>query len=158
MPRAEELLTILTSSGRPFRVLEHVEARTAVEAAEARGTPLAHGAKSLLLRAERVGNVVIVVGSDRRIEGRLLRRALRIQRYRFLSAEELYEVAGLHHGELPAFARPLFDAELVVGEDFLERGEVVFAAASAARSVGMAVADWLAVAQPRVVPTFTVAG
>jgi prolyl-tRNA editing enzyme YbaK/EbsC (Cys-tRNA(Pro) deacylase) len=152
---SERLLALLTAAGLPFEVLEHAEARTAEEAAAARGTPLSLGGKSVLLRAERVGNVVLVVGSDRRIDGARLRRALGVQRYRFASADELFELSGLRHGELPAFARPLFDAELVVGEDFFTRGEVVFAAASATRSVRMRLADWRAVAKPRLVPAFT---
>ncbi len=157
MDRSEALLALLAAGGHRHAVLEHAEARTAEEAAAARGTPLAVGGKSVLLRAERVGDVVIVVGSDRRVEGRLLRRALGIQRYRFASPEELHALTGLRHGELPAFGRPLFEAELVVGEDFLARGEIVFAAASATRSVRMSIADWLAAARPRVVPPFTAA-
>ena len=156
MTRSNELVALLAASGRPFAVLEHPEARSAEEAAAARGTPLALGGKSVLMRADRLGSVVLVAGSDRRIEGKLLRRALGIQRYRFASAEELLAAAGLRHGELPAFARPLFDADLAVGEDFLQRDEIVFAAASATRSVRMRLADWLAVAKPRVVPGFTV--
>jgi len=156
MSKCDELLALLAASGRPYSVLEHPEARSAAAAATARGLSLSLGGKSLLLRAERVGDVVLVVGSDRRIEGRLLRRALGVQRYRFASPEELFAVTGLHHGELPAFGQPLFPAQLVVGEDFLVRDELVFAAGSACRSVRMRLADWLAVAAPRVVPTFTV--
>lgn len=155
MNRSDALLALLDASGHPYTLLEHPEARTAEEAAAARGTTLAVGGKSVLMRAERVGDVVIVVGSDRRIEGRALRKALGIQRYRFASPEELLALSGLRHGELPAFARPLFEAELVVGEDFLDREEIVFAAASATRSVRMRIGDWVAAARPRIVPPFT---
>lgn len=155
MTRSDALLALLDASGLPFTVLDHAEARTAEAAAEARGTPLALGGKSVLMRAERVGDVVVVVGSDRRIDGRALRKALGIQRYRFASPEELLALADLRHGELPAFARPLFEAELVVGEDFLHREGIVFAAASATRSVRMRVGDWVAAARPRIVPPFT---
>jgi hypothetical protein len=49
------------------------------------------------------------------------------------------------------------DATLFVGEDLLAREEIAFAAASRTRSIRMASADWRAVAQPTVVPSFTVA-
>lgn len=156
MSPADRLLALLSASGRPFSVLEHPPATSARAAALARATPLAIGGKSVLMKADKLGFVVLVVGSDRRIDGRLLRRALRVQRYRFASAEELAALAGLAPGEVPPFGPPLFDVALYVGEDVAARPEIAFAAASRARSVRMATADWLAVADPRVVPAFTV--
>lgn len=156
MGTADRLLELLRASGRPFEVIEHVAARSAAEAAVARGTSLAVGGKSVVMRSDKLGFVVLVVGSDRRIEGRELRRALGIQRYRFASAEELEALAGLSPGEVPAFGRPLFDAALIVGEDIAAREEIVFAAGSTRKSVRMATLDWLAVAAPRVVSSFTV--
>ena len=155
MSVADTLLAVLAASGRPFSVIDHPEAVSAVEAAAARGTPLEIGGKSVLMSVERWGPVVVVVGSDRRIEGKLLRRALGVQRYRFASAEELLALTGLRPGAVPAFARPAFEAELVVGEDVAARPEIAFAAGSALRSIRMATGDWLGVAKPRVVPPFT---
>ncbi|MSQ02178.1 MAG: hypothetical protein EXR71_09850 [Myxococcales bacterium] len=151
----EALLALLHASGRPFSMVDHAEARSAAEASVARGTPLSMGGKSVLMRVERVGDVVVVVGSDRKLVGRLLRRALGVQRYRFSTSEELRALTGLAYGELPAWAAPLFPATLVVGEDFAAREEVIFAAASATRSIRMRVPDWLAAARPRVVAPFT---
>ena len=101
------------------------------------GTPLSMGGKSVLMRVERLGEVVVVVGSDRKINGRQLRKALGVQRYRFSSPDELRSLTGLAYGELPAWASPLFPATLVVGEDFAARDELVFAAGSATRSIRM---------------------
>lgn len=156
MSTSDRLLELLRASGRPFEVIEHAPARSAAEAAEARGTSLAVGGKSVVMRIDKLGFVVLVVGSDRRIEGRELRRALGVQRYRFASAEEMDALAGLSPGEIPAFGRPLFDAALIVGQDIAAREEIVFAAGSTRKSVRMATADWLKVAEPRVVAPFTV--
>lgn len=147
------LLALL--QGVPHTVIDHVEAVSARDAAVARGTPLAIGGKSLVLKIDRVGLAVLVVGSNRRVDGKLLRKALHVQRYRFLSADELVATFGIGPGAVPPFGRPLFDAELFVGEDLLERDEIAFAAASRTCSVRMAVRDWMDVAQPRVVPCFT---
>lgn len=157
MSTAERLLDLLRASGRPFEVLDHEPARSAEEAAERRGTALSVGAKSVVMRIDKLGFVVLVVGSDRRIEGRALRQALGVQRYRFATPEELFALAGLISGEVPAFGTPLFEATLVVGEDFEARQELVFAAGSMIRSVRMGMADWRVVACPRVVAPFTVA-
>jgi len=155
-PPATRLRALLDGAGRPHVVLEHAPATTAREAAAARGTPLAIGGKSVLMKAENLGFVVLVVGSDRRIDGPLLRRALRVQRYRFASAEELAALTGLAPGEVPPFGRPLFDVGLLCGEDIAARPEIAFAAASRTQSIRMQTLDWLAVARPVVVPTFTV--
>jgi prolyl-tRNA editing enzyme YbaK/EbsC (Cys-tRNA(Pro) deacylase) len=151
----ERLLALLATSGRPHEVLHHPPARTATEAAEARGTPLDIGGKSILFSVERLGFVLVVVGSDRRVEGRALRRALGVQRYRFATETELATVTGLRPGEVPPFGRPLFEAALVVGDDIAARPEIAFAAASDRVSVRMATADWIALASPRVLPAFT---
>ncbi len=153
---ADRLLALLDAAGRPYTLLRHAEARTAREAATARGTPLSLGGKSVVMRFDKLGFVVLVVGSDRRVEGRALRKALGVQRYRFATADELRELTGLTPGEVPPFGRPLFDVELLVGADLAAREEIVFAAADRTRSVRMAVPDWLVVAGPRVVPAFTV--
>lgn len=147
------LLALL--EGVPHTVIDHVEAVSARDAAAARGTPLAIGGKSLVMKIDRVGLAVLVVGSNRRVDGKMLRKALHVQRYRFLSADELEATLGVGPGAVPPFGRPLFDAELFVGEDVLQREEIAFAAASRACSVRMAVRDWMAVAKPRVVPCFT---
>ena len=151
----ERLYALLDASARPYTRLIHTAATTAREAAEARGTPLAIGGKSIGFKIDKIGLAILVVGSDRRVDGRLLRRALGVQRYRFLSADELRATFGLSPGEVPPFGRPLFDAALFVGRDVAAREEIAFAAASRTESVRMATADWLAVAAPTVVEPFT---
>ena len=157
MTLSDQLLALLAASGRPHEVLEHAEAVSGREAAAARGTPLEIGGKSIVMKIDRIGLAVLVVGSDRRVEGRALRRALGVQRYRFLAPDELRALTGLTPGEVPPFGRPLVDAALYVGQDLLLRDEIAFAAASRTRSVRMALADWRAVAAPLVVAPFTVA-
>lgn len=152
---SDRLIALLAASERPYTVLRHPPARTAPEAAAARGTPLDIGGKSLVLSVERLGFVVVVVGSDRRIDGKALRRALGVQRYRFATAPELLALTGLTPGEVPPFGRPLFEARLVVGADVRARAEIAFAAGESTISVRMATEDWAAVAQPEVLAPFT---
>lgn len=154
---SERLLACLRDSGRPFEVIEHAEATSAREAGAARGTPLAIGGKSIVMKLGALGLCVLVVGSDRRIDGARLRRSLGVQRYRFATPSELAELTGLSPGEVPPFGRPLFDAPLYVGSDLVARPEIAFAAASRTRSIRMRTEDWLAVASPQMVDPFTVA-
>lgn len=155
MDPSTRLIALLQASERPFTILDHGEARSAEDAARARGTPLAIGGKSLLMKLERIGFAVVVVGGDRRLDGRRLRRGLGVQRYRFASADELRERVGVEPGSVPPFGRPLFDVALVVDAATAAREHIAFAAASPTRSVVMAVADWLAVARPDAVAPLT---
>lgn len=153
---SERLLAILRESGRPFEVIEHAEATSAREVGAARGTPLAIGGKSIVMKLDAQGLCVLVVGSDRRIDGARLRRSLGVRRYRFATPTELAELTGLSPGEVPPFGRPLFEASLYVGSDIAARPEIAFAAASRTRSIRMRTEDWIAVASPQVVDPFTV--
>jgi geranylgeranylglycerol-phosphate geranylgeranyltransferase len=57
----EQLFALL--AGLPHTVIEHAPATTAAEAAAARGTPREIGGKSVLMKVEKVGWCVVVVGS-----------------------------------------------------------------------------------------------
>lgn len=143
--RIQELL-----DGVPHRVVEHPPIRGAEDAAALRGTPLEIGGKSLLLK---VGDrwVMLVLSGARKLHNPSLRRALRAQRYRFASREELRDVTGLEPGCVPPFGRPIFDADLVVDEATAANDAIAFSLADPTRSVVMATSDWLAVARPDLV-------
>lgn len=142
---AERILELL--DGCPHQVVEHPPIRGAEDAAALRGTPLEIGGKSLLLK---VGDrwVVLVLSGARRLHNPSLRRALKAQRYRFATREELQAITGLEPGCVPPFGRPLFDADLVVDEVTAEQDRIAFSLADPTRSVIMSTKDWLAIAQP----------
>lgn len=143
-------------AGVPHVILDHPPASDSVSAARARGTPLEHGGKSLLMKLDRgIGFAILVVGGDRRIDNAALRRHLRVRRYRFATEAELKQITGLQPGCVPPFGRPVFDVPLLVDADTAARDRIAFSLASHTRSVVMATADWLAVAKPDQVFPFT---
>jgi Ala-tRNA(Pro) deacylase len=145
------LRRLLDAHGAPYEEIAHVSARSAVEAAAARGTPLHRGGKSVLMKLEGRGMVILVIPGDHRVSGRALRKNLGVDRYRFARAEELAAVLALAPGSVPPFGRPLFDVELVVCSHRANQAEIVFAMGRSDRSVRMATRDWLAIAQPQVI-------
>ena len=139
---------------RPFDLIDHGPARTATEAAAARGTPLQIGGKSIVMKLGQTF-AMLVVGSDRQVDNRLLRRHLGVRRYRFATVEELARLTGLSPGAVPPFGRPVFDLPLYVDADRARLDRIAFSLASHRRSVCMATSDWLAVAKPDDIFAFT---
>lgn len=147
MHPSDSLLALLEASGRPFRVVEHAYAHSADEVAALRGTPLAIGGKSLVFKLQ-TGFALFVLSGARRTDNRLLRLHLGIQRLRFARPEELSALTELSPGCIPPFGRPLFDLPLYVDTATARQPQIAFSLASHTRSVCMATADYLAIAQP----------
>lgn len=151
---ADRIVALLRAHAVPYEIVDHPRAISAEEAAANRGTPLAMGGKSLVMKLERTF-AVLVVGGDRAIDNRKLRRHLGLRRYRFATAEELATLTGLTPGAVPPFGRPVFDLPLYVDADRAVLEPLAFSLASHTRSVRMATADWLRVATPTEVFPFT---
>ncbi len=135
-------------SGYPHRIIEHAEARTAEEAALARGTPLSIGGKSLLMKLDRgIGFAVLAIPGDRRVDNRALRQHLRVRRYRFATPEELLQLTGLAPGCVPPLGT-VFQLPLFVDSALASTERIAFSAGSRQCSVFMSTADWLTAARP----------
>lgn len=139
---------LLDAVGAAREALTHRPVTGAADAADARGTALAEGGKALLLKAERLGFVLLALPGDARLDGRALRAALRVQRYRLATAEELLRLTGLAPGCVPPFGRPVFDLPLWVDAALAARPRIVFTPGRPDRSLRLATADWLAAARP----------
>jgi len=153
------ILGLLREHGVEVEVRGHPPATTAEEAAALRGTALADGCKAIVMKlgsGERAFFAVFALAADRSIDNRRLRRHLRVRRYRFATADELAALTGgLKPGGVPPFGRPLFDLPLYVDADRAATAQMWFTNGSRTTSVRIAVADWLAVAQPADVFAFT---
>src|SRR5437588_3976151 len=93
----------LRRDGVPFTVLRHEPVFTSEQAAAVRGTPLASGAKALVVKAgDRF--VLIVLPADRKLDSRKARDALGVKALRFATREEVEQLTGLQPGSIPPFA------------------------------------------------------
>jgi Ala-tRNA(Pro) deacylase len=144
-----EILRLLESRGCPYRELVHDPVSGAQEAARARGTPLAMGAKSILFKIDEAFHV-LALSAARELRSRRLRQALGAQRTRFATAEELSSLTGLEPGAVPPFGRPLLPFDLLADASLLELPEVAFTPGVRDRSLILATEDWRQVARPRV--------
>lgn len=147
----ERILKLLDAEGCSFREVEHPPVRTAEEAAEVRGTPLAMGAKAIVFKLDGTFRV-LALSAARALRSRSLRKELGVRRTRFATAAELAELTGLEPGMVPPFGRPVLPLELLADPSLLEPPEIAFTPGRNDRSIVLATADWLRLARPRVVP------
>ena len=98
---------------------------------------------------------LFVLPADLRLDSRRLRRELGVRRTRFASREELWELTGLVPGSVPPFGPPILPFELYVDVGITENSRIAFNAGSLRDSVVLSVDDYLRVAQPTRVISFS---
>jgi Ala-tRNA(Pro) deacylase len=144
--RVEELLT---RAGVPFTVLRHEPVFTSEQAAAVRGTPLASGAKALVIKADE-RFVMCVVPADRKLDSKRAKAALRTKGLRFASKEEVEQLTGLQPGSIPPFGS-LFGLPTFCDPALGENASINFNAGDHAISVALAFGDYVAVERPSLV-------
>ena len=142
----EQVCLLLDEAGVPYRRVQHEPGETAEAIAEARGTPLELGVKALLMKIRKEW-VLIAVRAHQRTDNRKVRHALKSQKLRFASREELAS-HGLRLGQVPPFGNPVLPFRLVADRGVLDLPELAFTAGSNAESILMATQDWVQLAEP----------
>ncbi len=129
-----------------FNVMRHEPVFTSEEAARARGTELASGAKALVCKAD--GRIVMfVLPADRRLASKQVRSQQGIKSLRFASREEVLELTGLAPGSIPPFGS-LFDLPTFCDHRLREHDHINFNAGDHTISISMLCEDYLKVEQP----------
>jgi Ala-tRNA(Pro) deacylase len=142
----ERLTALLDDRRIAYEVLRHPPVFTSEEAARVRGTALASGAKALVCKADE-RFVLFVLGGDRRLDGRKVRRALRLRSLRFATREEVLETTALAPGAIPPFGQ-LFGLASYCDSGLSAQPRINFNAGDHAVSVSLTYTDYLAVEQP----------
>jgi len=146
----ERLEEWLRQKGVPFTVLRHEPVFTSEQAAAVRGTPLASGAKALVMKA---GDdfLMLVLPADRKLDSRKARVGLGVKSLRFASREEVEQLTGLQPGAIPPFGS-LFGLQTCCDPALAENTSINFNAGDHAISVQMAYADYEAAEKPNLRP------
>ncbi len=135
----------------------HPPTFTSAQAAAARGADLRIGGKSLVMKlGERGDFAVFAVSAARRTDGRAIRRHLGLRRLRFATPEELMALTGLTPGCVPPFGDPVLPGlTLFVDESIAANDRIAFSPGDHGVSIELAVADYLALAQPAAIFGFS---
>ena len=137
----------LEQAGSPYRTVEHAPVDDARHAAALRGTPLAIGGKSLLMKAGE-DFILVATSSAGRIDSRRLRAHLGVRRLRFATRDELASLTGLVPGCVPPFGPPVLPFPLHADRGLLSNAQIAFTPGVRIRSFVMTSADWARVATP----------
>ena len=142
----ERIEELLRKAAVPFGVHRHAPVFTSAEAAAVRGTPLASGAKALVVKADEAF-ALLVMPADRKLDSRKARAALGARAIRFATREEVERLTGLLPGSIPPFGS-LFGLPTYCDPALADEPSINFNAGDHAISVDMACAAYLAVEKP----------
>lgn len=131
----------------PYDRVEHPPTFTADEAAAARGLPVEWGGKSLVMKVG-ADFALFVLSGARKLAGRRIQRHFKASRLRFATREELFDLTSLEPGCVPPFGRPIFDLPLYLDQASADQDRIAFNPGDHGVSMMMQTADYLAVARP----------
>ena len=139
----------LREQGIVFSVLRHEPVFTSEQAAAVRGTPLASGAKALVLKAGD-GFFLAVLPADRKLDSKKARDALGVKSMRFATKDEVQQLTGLQPGSIPPFGS-LFELKTCCDPALGDNSSINFNAGDHSISIQMSYADFLCVETPRII-------
>lgn len=158
MPLGSEILPairrLLTDANIAFREVHHEPTRTSEESAKARGEELRIGGKALLMKGDD-GFRLFVLPADRKLDSGAIRREFGWKKMRFATPEELSELTGLVPGSVPPFGPPILPFELCLDQAATENPRIAFNAGSLTDSIILSMSDYLVVAKPSRVFSFS---
>lgn len=142
------IVALLDGAAVPYELLEHDAVTSSEAAAGLRGTPLAIGGKSLLLKADDTFHLVAFSAATK-MKSRLFRKHVGARKLRFAHRHELADMTGLVPGCVPPFGEPILPFALHADRRLMDDDRIAFTPGLRTRSVVMRSADWFALAKPQ---------
>ncbi|KAL7546002.1 hypothetical protein ACHAWF_009345 [Thalassiosira exigua] len=149
---------LLNDRGIMFKAIHHEETRTSEDSARVRGEDLSTGGKALVLKLREKqaggsdqdhGFAVFVLSASRKLHTKSIKKEFGTKNVRFAMAEELVP------GSVPPFGRPVIGMDLFVDTSIVDNEKIAFNCGSLVDSVVMSSADYLEVAAPTKVFSFS---
>lgn len=153
----ESIRRFLAENQIDFREVHHGPTRTSEESARARGEAIEIGGKALLMKLGDNFHL-FVISAARKLDSASLRERFNAKKARFATPDELKELTGLVPGCVPPFGRPILQFDLYVDESITRNEKIAFNAGSLTDSIIMSVADYMRVANPAAVFSFSLPG
>jgi len=142
----ERIVADITAAGAEFDPYEHEAVRTSEEAAKVRNTPLAEGAKALLLYADQKP-VMVVISGDRKLDTKAFKSVFGVRDLRMATPEEVEKVTGVTIGAVPPFGH-IFGIPLYMDAAIRANSHVSFNAGLHTRSIRMSQSGYEKLAGP----------
>jgi len=143
----ESIRQTLQQHNIPFHESHHEATPTSADSARIRGVSLKIGGKALVLK---IGDQfkLFVLSAERRLNTPALVEKFGTKKTRFATPPELLELTGLVPGSVPPFGRPILPLDLYLDESITQNEMIAFNAGSLTDSIDMKVEDYLKIARP----------
>lgn len=156
----QQIHQLLTSNNIEFKSLHHEVTPTSEDSARVRGEALSTGGKALVLKhGDQESNdsyALFVLSASRKLNTKAIKKELKSKNVRFATSDELATLTGgLVPGAVPPFGRPVVDLDLYVDTSIKENSVIAFNCGSLTDSVIMSVGDYLKVAAPTKILSFS---
>ena len=138
----------LQNNSISFKELHHEPTPTSQDSARVRGEDISTGGKALVLK---VGNEfrLFVIRGDEKIDTKIIKKHFSVNKVRFATPDELFELTGLIPGAVPPFGKPILHLELYVEKGITLNTTIAFNAGSVTDSIIMKVEDYLKSVNPK---------
>lgn len=138
----DAIRTRLQDLSIPFKELHHEPTPTSQDSARVRNEPISSGGKALVLKVGKEFKLFVIRG-DEKIDTKIIKKHFAVNKVRFASHDELFELTGLIPGSVPPFGMPILPLELYVEKGICENEKIAFNAGSVTDSIIMKVEDYL---------------
>lgn len=150
----DDIRRLLSSEGVTFREVHHEPTRTSEESARARGESIEIGGKALLMKCGEDFRL-FVLSAARKLDSAAIRERFGAKKSRFATPDELMQLTGLVPGSVPPFGRPILPYDLFVDESITRNERIAFNAGSLTDSIILSTADYLRIARPEAIFSFS---
>lgn len=156
----QQIHELLTFNNIEFKSLHHEVTPTSEDSARVRGEDLSTGGKALVLKhgddESNNSYALFVLSASRKLNTKTIKKELKSKNVRFAKANELADLTGgLVPGAVPPFGRPIINLDLYVDTSIEENSVIAFNCGSLTESVIMSVEDYLKVATPTKIMSFS---
>ncbi len=143
----QKIKQILDSNNVDYQIIEHQPTPTSEESAKARGEEMKTGAKAILMKANDYF-MLAVLPADKKIDGKKLRKILKVKKLRFANQEELYEITNCKKGAVPPFG-DLLNVNMIIDKLLFTNKFMAFNAGSLTKSIKMQTKDYFEIVKPK---------
>lgn len=139
----ESILNLLEKHGISYQILEHRPVYTCEEAALVPGLPPSVGMKSLLIKT-KIGNVLVVMAGDKRLDSKKLKKHLGVSDLSFAKPEVVKEIMGCAIGACYPFG-DLIQVKTIVDPSLEAHQKVSFNPGRHDRTIIISTSDYLSI-------------
>jgi len=147
----DDIKDFLDKNITTYRTVHHEPTYTSEESARVRGEKLEVGGKAIVMKLGDNDFALFVISAVLKTDSKKIKKLFDVKKTRFADKDELMNLTGLVPGSVPPFGRPILNLDLYIDKSITENEKIAFSAGSLTDSVIMQSADYLRLANGKIV-------